>query len=216
MRHAVTPRTRLLFLTNPNNPTGTLINKTELEDFLKDLPPHVIVVLDEAYIEFVRDPDHISGLALLEKFPTVVTLRTFSKAYGLAGLRIGYGVMSEELAAVLNRIRQPFNTSSIAQLAAGAALEDNSFLTQTIQLVHAELDFLYQSLDRQGILYYPTQANFFMIAVNTSADDVFVEMLKKGVIVRSMKSYGFPDHIRVNVGLHEENKVFLEALTKTI
>jgi histidinol-phosphate aminotransferase len=216
MRQAITSRTRLLFLTNPNNPTGLLLNKRELEAFLEDIPPEILVVLDEAYIEFVRDPDHVSGLALLETFPKVITLRTFSKAYGLAGLRIGYGVMAEEIASLLNRIRQPFNTSTIAQVAACGALDDHSFLYETISLVHAELDFIYSSLEELGIKYYPTQANFFMVDVNQSADDVFVEMLKQGVIVRSMSSYGFPDHIRVNVGLHTENEAFLNALSNII
>ena len=213
MRDAVTSRTRLLFLTNPNNPTGFLIKKGALDHFLSGIPAHVMVVLDEAYIEFVRDPDHISGLELMRKYPNVVTLRTFSKAYGLAGLRIGYGVMTEEVVSLLNRIRQPFNTSTLAQVAACAALDDDSFLRQTLQLVHDELDFLYASFDRLGVHYYPTQANFFMLALNRSADAVFVEMLKQGVIVRAMSSYGFSDHIRVNVGLHHENEAFIKSLT---
>ncbi len=208
---AVTDRTRLVFINNPNNPTGTFICQDEFERFLKQLPPSLGVVLDEAYVEFARDPRCLDGLSLLEKNSQIAVLRTFSKAYGLAGIRIGYGVMAPELAELLHRIRQPFNTSLLAQEAAIAALDDKAFFERTLRLVATELDFLQQALKELGVSCFPTQANFFLIDVGRDADQVFEEMLKKGVIVRSMVSYGYPRYIRINTGTREENIRFLDA-----
>ncbi|MFC1798430.1 histidinol-phosphate transaminase [Thermodesulfobacteriota bacterium] len=212
----MTPRTRMVFLCNPNNPTGTVFSKRDFQNFQKIIPRDVVVVIDEAYIEFVRDPDCAQGIEYFESDRAIVTMRTFSKAYGLAGLRIGYGIMPEILSEILNRIRQPFNTSSLAQAGALAALDDEDFLTRTTRLIHAGLDFLYASLDTLGIPYFPTQANFFLIDVGQSADAVFENMLRQGVIVRSMTSYGYPEYIRINVGLEEENARFVDVLRKVL
>ena len=212
----VTARTRLVFLCNPNNPTGTVVSTKALEAFLRDLPPAITVVLDEAYIEFVRDPACAMGLKFLDCGRPVVTLRTFSKTYGLAGLRVGYGIMPPELAAILHRIRQPFNASSLAQAGAAAALDDEAFLQRTIRLVHTGLDYLFEQLDRLGVRYFPTQSNFFLIDVQTDADVVFEQMLTQGVIVRSMRSYGYPHYIRINVGLPAENERFVTALGRVL
>jgi histidinol-phosphate aminotransferase len=216
IKDQVTSRTRMVFLCNPNNPTGTFISRRDFESFLEKIPSEVVVVVDEAYIEFVRDKSCASGIEYLDNTIPLVTLRTFSKAYGLAGLRIGYGIMPEEIASLLNRVRQPFNANSLAQSGAGAALEDKAFLEKVINLVHDELDFLYNSLDRMGVKYFPTQANFFLIDVAKDADDVFEKMLRQGVIVRSMTAYGYPHYIRINVGLHEENVRFIKALEKCL
>lgn len=214
MIQKITANTRLLFLNIPFNPTGAIITISEFEQFMTAVPSDVIVVLDEAYIEFVRDPNCVHSIDYVKSGNNVVGMRTFSKAYGLAGLRIGYGVMTAELSGLLNRVRQPFNVNSLAQVAAVAALGDEDFIKKTVQLVHEELDFLYGALSRVGIEYIPTQANFFLINVGgQNADDIFSRLLKQGVIVRSMTSYGYPDYIRVNVGLHHENVRFLEALT---
>ncbi|MDY6823292.1 MAG: histidinol-phosphate transaminase [Thermodesulfobacteriota bacterium] len=212
---AVTPKTRMVFLTNPNNPTGTIISWAAFEAFMAKLPAGVILVMDEAYIEFVREPDCLNGLEALAD-ERVVVLRTFSKAYGLAGLRVGYGVMSPELAALLNRIRQPFNVNSLAQAAAIAALDDTAFLARTLETVHGGLDFLCEALAERNIPCYPSQANFFLIDLQKAADPVFDALLKKGVIVRSMRSYGYPDYIRVTVGTHEENVRFLNVLAEVL
>jgi histidinol-phosphate aminotransferase len=209
---AVTPATRMVFLCNPNNPTGSIIRGDDFPGFLDRLPDTVIVVIDEAYIEFARDPGCLQGLAHVGENRPVVVLRTFSKLYGLAGLRVGYGVMAPGVAGILHRIRQPFNVNSIAQAAAAAALEDETFVRETLELVHRGLDDLYRGLDHLGLAYVPSQSNFFLIKVDRNADRVFEEMLKQGVIVRSMTSYGFPDYIRINVGLPEENRRFLDAL----
>lgn len=208
----ITAQTRLIFLCNPNNPTGTIFSKNQLERFLSEIAADIIVVVDEAYAEFVRDPDFASGLNYLQSERPVVVLRTFSKAYGLAGLRMGYGVMPAEVADYLNRIRLPFNTSLLAQAGAVAALEDTAFLQKTLEVISTGLEFLYDSLEKMGLEYFQTQANFFLINVKQDADAVFKKMLHQGVIVRSMSSYDFPEYIRINVGLAEENARLINAL----
>lgn len=216
MKDKITARTRMVFICNPNNPTGTIVLKKDFENFLETIPRQVVVVVDEAYMEFVRDESCARSIDYLDAGRAVVALRTFSKAYGLAGLRIGYGIMPEEIAGLLNRVRHPFNANLLAQAGAIAALKDKAFLKKTINLVHEGLDFLYASLDRLGVKYFSTQANFFLIDVEKDADEVFESMLRQGVIVRSMTSYGYPNYIRVNAGLPEENVRFIKALEKVI
>ena len=216
IKKKMTSKTRMIFLCNPNNPTGTVISKKDFENFIQEMPSGVIVVVDEAYIEFVRDQNCVKSLEYLDNITPLVTLRTFSKAYGLAGLRIGYGVMPLEIADILNRIRLPFNTNSLAQAGAAAALEDTIFLEKVMSLVHEGLDYLYDALDTLGVTYFSTQTNFFLIDVRKDADEIYEDMLRQGVIVRSMKSYGYPNYIRINVGLHEENVRFLKALEKSL
>ena len=216
IKKKMTSKTRMIFLCNPNNPTGTIITKKDFETFIKEISDEIIVVVDEAYIEFVRDQNCAVSFEYMDDMTPLVTLRTFSKVYGLAGLRIGYGVMPVEIADILNRIRLPFNTNSLAQAGAAAALEDKIFFEKVISLVHEGLDSLYDSLDNLGVNYFPTQTNFFLIDVRKDADEIYEDMLRQGVIVRSMKSYGYPNYIRVNVGLHEENVRFLKALEKSL
>jgi len=216
MLAAVTDKTRIVFINNPNNPTGTYIRQDEFETFLKKLPSSVTVVLDEAYIEFARTPDCLDGLSVVGENPPVAVLRTFSKIYGLAGIRIGYGVMPVALAEILHRVRQPFNTSSLAQAGAIAALDDDEFLNKTLQLVSTELEFLQTALSKMQITSFPTQANFFLIDVKQDAGRVFQAMLKEGVIIRSMVSYGYPQYIRVNVGTRAENIRFLNVFEKVM
>lgn len=212
IQEKITPKTRLIFITNPNNPTGTIVFKKDFEEFMKNIPGHVTVVVDEAYIEFVRDQRCAVSTDYLDRDVPMIILRTFSKAYGLAGLRIGYGIMPEEISGMINRIRQPFNTNSLAQVGAAASLDDKDFLKKTINLIHEGLDFLYDSMDKMGIKYFSTQANFFLIDIKKDADEVFENMLRQGVIIRSMKSYGYQEYIRINVGLHDENVRFIKAL----
>ena len=212
----ITPRTRMVFINSPHNPTGAAVTREALKAFIERVPRDVTVVIDEAYIEFARDPSCPSSVEFLNSGKVVVGLRTFSKAYGLAGLRIGYGIMLPAVAEILHRVRQPFNANTLAQAAALAALADEAFFQKTIALVHAELDFIYHALDELGLEYIPSQANFFLINVNRDANAVFEKFIKQGIIVRSMASYGLPEHIRVNVGLHEENIRFVEVLEKII
>ncbi|BBO66559.1 histidinol-phosphate aminotransferase 2 [Desulfosarcina alkanivorans] len=208
--------TRLVFVCNPNNPTGTVVSRSDFQRFMDRLPEDVVVVVDEAYIEFARNGDCLKTGQPADLNRPLVTLRTFSKAYGLAGLRVGYGIMPAALAEVLNRVRQPFNVNAVAQAAAAAALDDRDFLEQTVSLVHRGLDDMYAALDRLGLHYFKSEANFFLIDVGRSAEAVFEKMLRQGVIVRSMHAYGFPTFIRINVGLESENRRFVRALESVL
>ena len=215
--NSITPKTKIIFLNNPNNPTGQAIEKEELKDFLVSIPQDIIVVLDEAYIEFARENDKIAeGLELLGTYPLLFVMRTFSKAYGLAGLRIGYGFGSEELIDYMNRVRQPFNVNSLAQIAAVAALDDEEFIKKTVSVVNQGKKYLYTELDKLGLKYIPSVTNFFLIKVPGNAKDIYERLLRKGIIVRSMEAYNLPEYIRITVGLMEENKRFISALKEIL
>ena len=216
MARAVTPQTRLIILCNPNNPTGTAFFREEWDEFLAALPANITVVLDEAYLDFADDPRVPSGLDYLAEDRALVGLRTFSKAYGLAGLRVGYGYGPSQLIDCLNRLRMPFNINRLAQVAARAALTDTDFLARTKELVLAGKKEICQGLARLGLEYIPSQANFILIRVPQPGREVFQAMLRLGVIIRAMDAYGLPEHIRVNVGLPQENRRFLEALQQVL
>jgi histidinol-phosphate aminotransferase len=214
---AVTSRTKIIFINNPNNPTGTIVSKADFDAFMERIPPHVLVVLDEAYIEFVKDGDTPCGFDYIHQpGPHVIVARTFSKAHGLAGLRIGYGAMDAPIADYLHRVRQPFNTGTLSQAAALAALDDEDFLRQTLSTVADGLAFLYREIQGLGLNYVPTQANFFLIEVPADARTIHEAMLRQGVIIRPMNAYGMPSYIRVNAGLPEENERFIKALSHTL
>ncbi len=213
---SITNKTKIVIICNPNNPTGLALSKEEMRGFLKDLPKDVIVTIDEAYIEFVSDDKVANGLELLKDHPLLIVLRTFSKLYGLAGLRIGYGFATKQVVDYMNRVRQPFNVNSLAQVAATAALDDTGFVSQTKKLVRDGLGFLYKKIDEIGLEYIPTQTNFFLIKVPGGSKKVYEGMLRQGVIIRSMESYGLPDYIRINVGLQEENERFVKTLKKVL
>ena len=215
----ISSKTRMIFLNVPHNPAGSIISKSDFENFMAQIPPDIVTVLDEAYFEFVNDVDCVNSFDLLTGDQAIVGMRTFSKAYGLAGLRVGYGAMPPALAELLHRVRQPFNVNMLAQVAATAALEDSDFLHKTLQLVHTERERMYAALDNLGVPYVRSEANFFMIDVGSrgkSADDIFKKLLPRGIIVRSMTSYGYPQHIRINIGKPEENIRFLEALEQVL
>ncbi|MBF0257835.1 MAG: histidinol-phosphate transaminase [Desulfamplus sp.] len=216
LAEAVTSKTAMIFITNPNNPTGSHITTVQFKEFMAKIPEDVMVIVDEAYIEFARDPEIFNSLAKPLFDPRIVSLRTFSKAYGLAGFRVGYGVMDAEIASVLHRIRQPFNVNSLAQVAASAALDDHEFLESAIGTMHNGIDELGKQLCAMDIKTFPTQANFFLLDVGRDATEVFKEMLKYGIITRSMKSYGFPSCLRISAGLPEENQAFISALKKVL
>ncbi len=216
MINNISSKTKLIFLTNPNNPTGQTIGKDVFEAFIASVPDNIVVVVDEAYIEFADMTTCISGLDYLDHRVPVVVLRTFSKLYGLAGIRIGYGVMNEDIASALNRVRQPFNVNSLAQAAAVAVLGDDAYIVRTKAVIREGLDYLYGALDEMGVDYFRTQANFFLIDVKRDANDVFELMLREGVIVRSMSSYGYGQYIRLTVGLPEENRRFIESFKKVM
>jgi len=212
----LSPKTRMVFITNPHNPTGSVVTRAAMDSFLAALPAGVVVVLDEAYVEFVQDPDSPDGRAYLDENRLLVALRTFSKAYGLAGLRIGYGIMPQAVAELIHRIRQPFNTNTLAQAAACAALADSEHLARTLKAVHDGLAYLQEGLRRMHVHYFPTEANFFLVDLERDAAAVNQKLLRQGVIVRPMGGYGYPHFLRVNAGLPSENERFLKALAAAL
>lgn len=212
MAARIDARTRLIFLCNPNNPTGTLVSRAALDRFLDRVPERVVVALDEAYFEYADGPDFPNGLDYVRDGRNVVVLRTFSKAYGLAGLRIGYGVMRPEIAAWLHRTREPFNVNAMAQAAAVAALDDTEHITRTLAMNAAGKHNLYAAFDRMGLPYTPSRANFVWVDVRRDSRAVFEALLHRGVIVRTGDIFGAPTHLRVTLGKPEENTRFLNAL----
>jgi histidinol-phosphate aminotransferase len=203
---------RLVFIANPNNPTGTWLEPAEIGAFLEDVPADVVVVLDEAYIEYMSDSARPDSLSLLARFPNLVLTRTFSKIYGLAGLRIGYALSHPQLADLLNRARQPFNSNSPALAAAEAALSDGDHVRRSIENNLRGLEVLVQGLGSLGLGSLPSQANFLSFDLRRDAMAVYEALLRKGVIVRPLASYAMPAHLRVTVGTPSENARFLDAL----
>jgi len=211
MYSAITDDTRLVFIANPNNPTGTWSRRDELRQFLSSVPKHVIVVFDQAYIEYVQEPDYPDCIDWLDEFEQLVLTRTFSKIYGLAGLRLGYSLSSPELADLLNRARQPFNTNHLAQIAAIAALGDREFVAQSIELNREQGQRVCAALTARGISYIPSVGNFVSFQVEQAAA-VCEKLLQQGVIVRPMAGYKMSDYLRITYGLPAENTRFLDAL----
>ncbi len=208
---AITPATRLVFLANPNNPTGTIYRRDEWEEFLRTVPANVLVVADDAYADYVDDPDYPDSLHYQRPDRLLLTLRTFSKIYGLAGLRLGYGVGPLEVIQVLNRLRQPFSVNALAQVAALAALEDREYVESVRRNNREGLDYLQQACERLRCAYVPSWANFVLIDVGEAAR-VYEALLRRGVIVRPMDVYRLPHHLRVTVGTPVENQRFVESL----
>ncbi len=211
MARAVTPLTKLVFIANPNNPTGTIVTTEEVDKFLNDLPERVIVVFDEAYVDFAQGPDFPDSLAYLRQGRRVIVLRTFSKIASLAGLRVGYAIADPDAVALLNRIRQPFNVNTLAQVAALAALEEDAHARQTVAMVQEGIRVLYRAFDELGIKYVPTRANFILVEL-PDAGRVYQQLLRRGVIVRPMASFGLERALRITVGTPEENARLVQAL----
>ena len=212
---AITPKTHLIFIANPNNPTGTLIAKDALKTFLKQVPTNILVVLDEAYDEYLSLVHKSEAIGWLSEFDNLIISRTFSKAYGLAGLRIGFGLMHADVADMLNRVRQPFNVNSIAQAAAVASLADDDFVARSYALNQAGMAQLTQGLSKLGLEYIVSYANFVSFKVANAAQ-VNQLLLQNGVIVRPIANYEMPEYLRVSIGLFSENARFLEVLEMII
>ena len=209
-------KTRVVFIANPNNPTGTWLNRDELERFLERVPPRVIVVLDEAYVEYVTEPDYPDSLPWLSRFPNLILTRTFSKAYGLAGLRVGFALSHPEIASLLNRVRQPFNVNHIALAAATAALGDRAHLEASLKLNQAGRVQWAEAAAELGLEYIASAANFICLDVGRPAAAVYEQLLREGVIVRPVAAYGLPNHLRVTFGLAQENRRAINALRKVL
>jgi histidinol-phosphate aminotransferase len=216
MVRRLTPSTKVVFIANPNNPTGAMVTRKELAGLMAAVSGRTIVVLDEAYHEYVDDPEYPDSLALVRAGRNVIALRTFSKIYALAGLRIGYGATTAALAAAMERVREPFNVSSVAQAAALASLDDSEQVTRTRGLNSESRQYLYREFGRLGLRYTRSQANFVWVDVGRGCQQVFGALLRRGVIVRTGDIFGAPTHIRVTTGTPEQNQRFVQALEEVL
>ncbi|NVJ13913.1 histidinol-phosphate transaminase [Myxococcus sp. AM010] len=216
MAKAITPRTRMVFLANPDNPTGTAFSRDALTRFLSAVPPEVLVVHDEAYFEFVEWPEYTSAVPLLGGHPNLVALRTFSKIHGLAGVRLGYGIMDARLAAYLHRTRMPFNLTVLAQAAGLAALEDTEHVRRTREVNRTGLDFFAAELPKLGGTLTHSHANFVFVDFGRPSVALYEQLLRKGIIVRPFAGQGFPNHVRISVGTPAENARCVQVLKEIL
>ncbi len=212
MKAKVNKRTKIIFIGNPDNPAGTYITGAQAEDLLKSVPKSTLVFFDEAYFEYVQARDYPDTLALMKKYPNVITTRTFSKIYGLAGLRVGFGIASRPIIDILNRLREPFNVNSMAQAAAMAALSDGGYYRKILRETQAQKQYLYDSLKKMGVAYEESFTNFILVHVIKDSSRTAQALLKKGVIVRDMAAWGLKGYIRVTIGNPSENKRFIKTL----
>ncbi|WP_166369698.1 histidinol-phosphate transaminase [Psychromonas sp. SA13A] len=226
MAAAITDKTKLIFIANPNNPTGTFLEQAEIKDFLAKVPARVLVVLDEAYFEYADNTRRGNAIAWIKEFPNLIVSRTFSKAYGLAGLRVGYSISHPEIADILNRVRQPFNCNALALKAAETVLQDEQYLAEGVALNNAGMQDLCAFFDEKNLAYIPSMGNFITVNVASFADkkmadkktgdQVYQALLEEGVIVRPITGYGLPNHLRISIGTEAENQRFKQALTKVL
>lgn len=217
MADAITDKTKLVWLCNPNNPTGTIFRGPELKKFMARIPKHVVIIFDEAYIEFADDPEFVSGLAYFKNGNNnVIILRTFSKAYGMAGIRLAYGIMDTEVKQAIDIIKEPFNLGRIPIVTGLAAIKDQEWLQSCVEKTLKEKYFLYNELAALGLEVIPTNANFIMIDVKQDGKELFNRLARKGIIARPGNAWGYQNHIRVTLGTHEDNLAFLKALKEVL
>jgi len=213
---SITKRTRIIWICNPNNPTGTIITSDEQRSFLEKVPSSILVVLDEAYYEYAKGENYPESIKLLDQYPNIIILRTFSKAFGLAGLRVGYAISSPQIISNLNKVRAPFNVNTAAQVAALAAVNDDEFLKSGIESNRLGKLYLYKAFSDLSLSYISTHANFVMVNLNRNSQEVFDALLREGVIVRPGIPFGMPDWIRLTIGTPQENEFFIHALKKVL
>jgi len=216
MAKAVSPKTKLLFICNPNNPTGTMNSRKEMDVFMSKVPQNTMVVIDEAYGEYVESPDYPDSLAYVRDNKSVIVIRTFSKIYGLAGLRVGYAIARPEIIKYMNLVRLPFSVNRLAQIAASAGLSDADHIKKSMNNNSEGKSYLYKELDKLGVPYVKTEANFIFINLNDDADAAFIGFMRRGVIVRPLTSFGMPGSIRVTIGTPEQNRKFINALAEFV
>ncbi len=216
VKEAITERTKVIWLCNPNNPTGTIVTEAEIRDFLKELPSNILLVLDEAYIDYVIEAGYPDSIRLFQEYENVILLRTFSKAYGLAALRIGYGIANKQIINSLNKVRIPINTNALAQLAASASLEDWEFRAFVIENNKKGLELYYQTLSELGLEYVPSNCNFILFDTGRDSEELAREYLKRGIIIRAGKEFGLPTWVRISIGTEEENQLVLTILKELL
>lgn len=216
MREAITDNTKLIFVCNPNNPTGTIVTKDEVDDFMKAMPENVVVVFDQAYLEYVTDLDYPDCLNYVREGRNVILLRTFSKVYGLAGLRIGYAIARPELISLISRVKEPFNVNSIAQIGAIEALRDQDHVARCVESNNQQKRWLVEQFEKLDLDYIPTETNFLMIDIEMDSKACFTELLKQGVIVRTGDIFNMPTWLRITIGTESENERLIEALRSVL
>ncbi len=216
IKRMVSRKTKAIFLDHPHNPTGSTLKHKEWENFLHSIDEDLVLVIDEAYGEFIDDPTVPQGIEFLERRKSTLILRTFSKAYGLAGLRLGYGITSEEIASSLEKVRQPFNINALAVVAGIAALEDNQHLIKTRKITIKGREYLTKSLTDLGFKVYPSQANFIMVDFGEKCETIYKELLHRGILLRPLKAYGFPTCLRITIGLPEDNETLISTIKEII
>lgn len=216
MSDTIDVNTRIVFIANPNNPTGTYLSSEQLSSFIQALPNNIICVVDEAYFEYVKSEDNFDSMHWLADNPNLIITRTFSKAYGLAGLRIGYSISSTEIADLLNRVREPFNNNSLALVAAEAALDDQGYLTQSIEINHTGMRQFIDFFKASDLQWIPSLGNFITVNLKRDALLVYQSMLERGVIVRPVANYGLPEHLRISIGTGADNQRCINALTEIL
>lgn len=214
--NAINNKTKLVFISNPNNPTGTMVDKNEVEEFFSSIPPHVTVAMDEAYCDYIDDPAYPDSFKYLKEGRNIIILRTFSKAHGLAGLRLGYGISNRELISYIHRTKLPFNVSTLSQMAAIAALDDYEHIKKAKENNAEGMKFLTSELSKMGVEYVESVTNFLFVLIEEDSDEIFQKLLREGVIVRSMKGWGLPNALRVTIGTENENEAFIKSLKKVL
>ena len=213
MKNSIKDNTKLIFIANPNNPTGTFLNPEEIDTFLKEIDKNIIVLLDQAYFDYSSYKNEDVNFNLISNHPNLIISRSFSKAYGLAGFRIGYSVSSEEIADYLNRVRQPFNANSLALMAAEVALYDEEHLLKSMEMNFVQKAILIEGLEELGYECIPTEGNFISFNCKQGGESLFEALLREGIILRTLDVYGMPNHIRTTIGLPEENSILLDKLS---
>lgn len=216
MQKAITAKTKIIYICNPNNPTGTIVAAEQLDKFMAAIPKDILVIFDEAYFEYADNPDFVSGLKYLKTGSNVIVLRTFSKIYGLAGLRIGYGLTKPEIAGAIERVTEPFNVNLLAQVGATAAIDDQEHVARSKEMNQKGKEYLYQEFTKMGLNYISTEANFIFVDTGKDSKEVFAKLLKLGVIIRTGDIFGYPTFIRVTVGNPEQNKRFIAGLKQVL
>lgn len=216
MVDAITDKTKLIFIANPNNPTGTFLQPKQLKAFLAQVPAHILVVLDEAYFEYVSEEIRGNAIEWINEYSNLIVSRTFSKAYGLAGLRVGYAISDANIADILNRVRQPFNCNALALKAAETVLSDSEYLDQTVALNKVGMADFSHFFTKHNLDFIPSMGNFIVVNVGKSGDQVYQQLLHEGVIVRPLTGYGLPNHLRISIGTEYENQRFKQALINVL
>ncbi len=216
MADAIQKNTKLVFIANPNNPTGTIVTKKEVEEFFARIPENILVVMDEAYREYIDDPEFPDSFKIFKERKNILILRTFSKIYGLAGARLGYGIARKEIITNLMKLRISFNVNRISQVAGIAALDDDNFVKETIKINEAGKEFLYDAYKKLGLFYIPTYGNFIFVDFGRDSQIVFESLQKQSIITRTIKEYGFPNALRITIGTEKQNRRLIKTLKKIL